>query len=68
MALSGYDPEFSVAFNKVIHLAEPPESLLTFKYLFKAAFAKKIIPEKSPPAMINGGNISNPIPLKKNVA
>ena len=68
MALSSFDQEFSVAFSKVLHLEEPPESLLTFKYLLKAAFAKKIILKKSPPAMINGGNISNPIPLKKNVA
>ena len=57
MALSGSDPEFSVAFLKVLQLAEPPESLLTFKYLLKAAFTKKIVPEKSPPAMINGEHI-----------
>ena len=49
-ALSGYDHEFSVAFTKVFHLIEPPRSILKPKYLLKAAFAKKPVYDKLPPA------------------
>jgi 2-polyprenyl-6-methoxyphenol hydroxylase-like FAD-dependent oxidoreductase len=40
-ALSGVDEEFAVAFNKVLHLAAPPSSILKPKYLFKAIFNGK---------------------------
>jgi 2-polyprenyl-6-methoxyphenol hydroxylase-like FAD-dependent oxidoreductase len=52
MDLSGYDKPFAVAFFKVISLVEPPKSILTFKYLLKAAFAKKIVCNQSPAANI----------------
>ena len=52
MDLSGYDKPFAVAFFKVISLAEPPKSILTFKYILKAAFAKKIVCNQSPAANI----------------
>ena len=39
-ALTATDKEFAFAFNKVLWLVEPPESLLKPKYLFKALFAK----------------------------
>jgi len=38
--LSATDKEFGVAFTKVLHLVEPPESILKPKYLFKALFAR----------------------------
>lgn len=40
-ALSGVDEEFAVAFNKVLHLAAPPSSILKSKCLFKAIFNGK---------------------------
>ncbi|WP_372719857.1 FAD-dependent oxidoreductase [Immundisolibacter sp.] len=61
-ALSGYDAEFAVAFAKVLNLVDPPASILKFKYLRKALFAKtpvfrgdpaalpaRAVPEASPP-------------------
>lgn len=35
-ALSGIDPEFAVAFNRVLHLAAEPQSLLKPRWLLKA--------------------------------
>jgi 2-polyprenyl-6-methoxyphenol hydroxylase-like FAD-dependent oxidoreductase len=37
-ALSGVDEAFAIAFNKVLHLAAPPGSILKPKYLLKAIF------------------------------
>ena len=40
-ALSGIDPEFAMAFNRVLHLAAEPESLLKPKWLLRAALNSK---------------------------
>ncbi|MDX2426045.1 MAG: hypothetical protein QNK15_07320 [Cycloclasticus sp.] len=41
MDLSGYDKPFAVAFFKVISLAEPPKSILTFKIPDQGGFCQK---------------------------
>jgi len=50
-ALSGYDEEFAVAFAKVLNLVEPPASILKFKYLRKALFAKTPVFRGDPTAL-----------------
>jgi hypothetical protein len=54
-ALSATDREFAVAFAKVFHLIEPPESVLKPKYLLKAAFAKMPVYDKSSQAQLEAG-------------